>query len=126
MQIPFFENHEQGHSPREWRSRPRVRGARPHGTTPGRFSGTSSLAHNWVQLGHASKESGELRFSESCYLAAIELEPRQADTYLQLGHPLKLTGRSAQAQVAYTQALRLDAGCSDAVAELAQLRAASA
>jgi tetratricopeptide (TPR) repeat protein len=76
------------------------------------------MAHIWVQLGHARKEVGHLREAEACYLAALDIDGRVADTYLQLGHVLKVEGRTEAARSAYARALELDDQCPSAADEL--------
>lgn len=80
-----------------------------------------SLAHLWIQLGHALKEQGQLAEAETAYRKSLLLDDRVADAHLQLGHALKVTGRLDGAREAYFQALVCDQGCSDAVAELVSL-----
>lgn len=80
-----------------------------------------SLAHIWVQYGHALKESGEISKAEEAYLEAIRLDPSNADSNLQLGHARKLLGRTRAAAEAYVAALRLDPTLRDARTELMHL-----
>jgi len=71
-----------------------------------------------VQLGHALKESGDLRAAEGAYRAALAVEPDNPDTWLQLGHALKLLDRRADALDAYAGALARDPGFAPARQEL--------
>jgi glycosyltransferase involved in cell wall biosynthesis len=77
-----------------------------------------SLAHIWVQLGHAIKEQRRLEEAELAYVRAVELDPKSSDARLQLGHCRKLLGRLAQAQADYLSALRLDGDNAHARQEL--------
>jgi GT2 family glycosyltransferase/tetratricopeptide (TPR) repeat protein len=61
-----------------------------------------------VQLGHALKESGDLRAAEGAYRSALATDPDNADTWVQLGHALKLQNRRADAVDAYAEALARD------------------
>ncbi|WP_409937959.1 glycosyltransferase [Brevundimonas sp.] len=61
-----------------------------------------------VQLGHALKESGDVRAAEGAYRAALAIDPDNPDTWLQLGHALKLLDRRADALDAYAEALARD------------------
>jgi len=77
--------------------------------------------HLWVQLGHALKESGDLRGAERAYGEALEREPDAADTHLQLGHLLKLDGRRAEAAAAYARAVIMEPANPHALPELRTL-----
>ena len=67
-----------------------------------------SLAHIWVQYGHALQQAGQLGEAEAAYLRSLSLLPDFADTHRQLGHVLKRQGRLTEAEAAYTRAWRLD------------------
>lgn len=71
-----------------------------------------------VQLGHALKESGDVRAAEGAYRAALAVEPDNPDTWLQLGHALKLLDRRADALEAYAEALARDPDFAPARQEL--------
>ncbi|HQT78876.1 MAG TPA: tetratricopeptide repeat protein [Rhodopila sp.] len=75
----------------------------------------------WVQLGHARKESGDLKGAEAAYRQALALAPEIADTHVQLGHALKLQGARGAAIAAYARALRVDRTCTPALTELIAL-----
>ena len=75
----------------------------------------------WIQLGHATKESGDVEGAEGAYRNAIELSPEDSDAHLQLGHALKLRGRIDKAVDAYIQALALDPKNKHARRELVSL-----
>ena len=79
-----------------------------------------TLAHIWVQYGHALKEGGDKPAAEQAYRRALSILPHESDTHLQLGHVLKLQGRRMDATEAYLRAL--DEEPSNVVA-LAELRA---
>lgn len=89
------------------------------------LDGDSSLAHIWVQYGHAVKEQGDLKRAEAAYRQSIALNHASADTHVQLGHALKLQGRIDDARTAYATALRLDADCQPAARELQALRSSA-
>ncbi|MBV9693981.1 MAG: tetratricopeptide repeat protein, partial [Alphaproteobacteria bacterium] len=80
------------------------------------------LAHIWVQLGHARKESGDHGAAELAYREALRLKPDDADGHLQLGHLMKIRGQLAQAAESYARAAELDPGLADAQIELERLR----
>lgn len=67
-----------------------------------------SLAHIWVQYGHALKEQGQLAAADDAYRRSLALDAALADTHLQLGHVLKLQGRVDEAADAYLTAYRRD------------------
>jgi Flp pilus assembly protein TadD len=48
---------------------------------------------NWVQLGHALKESGALSEAEAAYRSAIACDGADPDPWLHLAHLLKLQNR---------------------------------
>jgi glycosyltransferase involved in cell wall biosynthesis len=79
-----------------------------------------SLAHIWVQYGHALKESRRYREAESAYRTALEVEDL-ADTHLQLGHLHKITGRRREAEEDYLRALERQPDLTDAWAELSRM-----
>jgi tetratricopeptide (TPR) repeat protein len=85
------------------------------------LAASSTLAHIWVQLGHARKESGALESAEQAYRAALKLDPDKADSHLQLGHLLKMSGRKAEAIACYRDAAETVEGSNDALRELAAL-----
>ncbi|WP_027527949.1 glycosyltransferase [Bradyrhizobium sp. Ec3.3] len=66
-----------------------------------------SLAHIWVQLGHALKESGHYQAAETAYRKALEIEETNADTFVMLGHLLKISGRPGEALQSYRNAQRI-------------------
>lgn len=68
-----------------------------------------SLAHIWVQYGHALKEGGGLSEALSAYHTALKLQDDNADTALQIGHCVKLMGNTNEAITWYLRALELDA-----------------
>ena len=63
---------------------------------------------NWIQLGHALKESGDYDGAERAYMTALKLTPNEPDVSLQLGHLFVRTRNSGRAIVAYRQALQLN------------------
>jgi tetratricopeptide (TPR) repeat protein len=67
-----------------------------------------SLAHIWVQYGHALKESGDPAKALSAYKRALQLQPKVADTALQIAHCVKLLGDVDQAKSWYLKAMDLD------------------
>ncbi|MEO1206032.1 MAG: glycosyltransferase [Pseudomonadota bacterium] len=77
-----------------------------------------SRADIWVQLGHAHKESGDLKAATDAYAQAIEIEPESSDAHLQLGHALKLRGDGDGARKSYESALGLDSQNFHAAQEL--------
>ncbi len=77
-----------------------------------------SLAHVWVQLGHARKELGELDAAADAYRRAGELEPGAADPLLHLGHLRKLEGDGPAAARLYMDAVQNEPHHPDAVSEL--------
>lgn len=79
-----------------------------------------SLAHIWIQYGHALKESGDRDGAERAYKKAIDLKPT-GDAFLQLGHVYKLNGRRALAEEYYIKALETEPGVADAETELVRL-----
>src|SRR5215467_3195915 len=79
-----------------------------------------SLAHIWVQYGHALKESRRYIEAETAYRTALEIEDL-ADTHLQLGHLHKITGRRREAEEDYLYALERQPDLADARAELARM-----
>lgn len=85
----------------------------------------NSLQHVWVQLGHATKESGDNHGAEAAYRKAIDLRPDDADAHLHLGHVLKLRGLIPGAIESYARALLLDPDLIDARAELLLLESHS-
>lgn len=78
------------------------------------------LAHIWVQLGHALKETQQYRQAEEAYNKAAGLEDA-ADTHLQLGHLYKVMGRHRQAETHYLRALEQQPNLSDARNELSRM-----
>src|SRR5215470_8627635 len=79
-----------------------------------------SLAHIWVQYGHALKESRRYIEAETAYRTALEIEDL-ADTHLQLGHLHKITGRRREAEKDYLRALERQPDLADARAELSRM-----
>lgn len=79
------------------------------------------LAHIWIQLGHAQKESGDLAAAETAYRRAERLRPTSADPRLHLGHLSKLRGDMAGAARDYLAAARLAPNEPDVVSELRDL-----
>lgn len=79
------------------------------------------LAHIWIQLGHALKESGDLAGAETAYRQAERLQPASAEPLLHLGHLSKLRGDTAGAVRGYLAAARLEPNAPDAVGELHKL-----
>jgi len=79
-----------------------------------------SLAHIWVQYGHALKESRRYGEAESAYRTALEIEDL-ADTHLQLGHLHKITGRRRDAEEDYLRALERQPDLADARTELSRM-----
>jgi tetratricopeptide (TPR) repeat protein len=67
-----------------------------------------SLAHIWVQYGHALKESGDPAKALTAYKRALELQPKVADTALQIAHCVKILGDVDQAKSWYLKAMDLD------------------
>ncbi|WP_320196489.1 tetratricopeptide repeat protein [Agrobacterium rosae] len=67
-----------------------------------------SLAHIWVQYGHALKESGDANGALASYHRALEMQPGNADTTLQIAHCLKVLGSIDEAKGWYLKALALD------------------
>ena len=61
----------------------------------------------WMQLGHASKEAGDLDGAEAAYRTAQSLLQGDADVPLQIGHLMKLRGRNQDAVAAYGAALAI-------------------
>ncbi len=85
-----------------------------------------SLAHIWVQYGHALKESGNLAAALGAYRRALELKPDDADTHLQLGHALKLSGQYRDAGLAYLRSYQMAPSVLHARTELIRLGWSSA
>ena len=83
-----------------------------------------SLAHIWVQYGHALQQAGQLGEAEAAYLRSLSLLPDFADTHRQLGHVLKRQGRLTEAEAAYTRAWRLDPELDDIRQLLQEVRLA--
>jgi glycosyltransferase involved in cell wall biosynthesis len=81
-----------------------------------------SLAHIWVQHGHALKQSGKIFDALAAYSTAASLSPKVADTHIQLGHALKLQGRLEEAESAYAHAFALDPSSLPAWQELQALK----
>ena len=81
-----------------------------------------TLAHIWVQLGHARKEGGDYASAELAYREALRLTPEDADGHLQLGHLLKIRGQLSEAAESYARAAQLDPRLRDAQMELERLR----
>jgi glycosyltransferase involved in cell wall biosynthesis len=79
------------------------------------------LAHIWIQLGHAQKESGDLAAAETAYRRAERLQPTSADPLLHLGHLSKLRGDMAGAARGYLAAARLAPNEVGVVSELHNL-----
>ncbi|GAN54797.1 glycosyltransferase [Tanticharoenia sakaeratensis] len=68
-----------------------------------------TLAHIWVQLGHACKENGDLAEAEAAYRQAARLLPDDIEPWLLLGHLLALSGKPQASIDAFTEAQRLSA-----------------
>ena len=77
-----------------------------------------SLAHIWVQLGHAAKEAGQRDDAETAYKEAAKLKPGDADPHLHLGHLFHLAGDHARSGSHYLQAFRADPGLLEASSAL--------
>lgn len=77
-----------------------------------------TLAHIWVQLGHALKEQGLLDAAEQAYRASLALAETSSDSWLQLGHLLKCRGRRLEAVAAYGRAVLLENASASARAAL--------
>ncbi|WP_081433851.1 tetratricopeptide repeat protein [Azorhizobium caulinodans] len=60
-----------------------------------------------VQLGHALKESGDLRAAEAAYSAAATGNPSDADVLIHLGHLLKRLNRPAEARTFFERSVAL-------------------
>lgn len=82
-----------------------------------------SLAHIWVQRGHALRESGDTAAAARAYAQAAELAPDTSDALLHLGHAHRALGDRAAAVRAYLRAARVDRN-PDAMGELHRLLAA--
>lgn len=67
-----------------------------------------SLAHIWMQYGHALKEQGKLTEAEAAYKRSLKLTGDTSDGLLQLGHVHKLQGRIDDAKRCYRSSLQLD------------------
>lgn len=81
-----------------------------------------SLAHIWVQYGHALREADVPEEAARAYAQAAELAPHASDPWLHLGHARKQAGDRAGAARAYLGAARIDRNA-DAVGELHRLLA---
>src|ERR1700744_4165457 len=77
-----------------------------------------SLAHIWIQLGHAHKELGEYAAAEEAYHRAARLAPNSSEAPLHLGHLCKIQGDHAGANRLYIQAARLEPGHPDVLTEV--------
>lgn len=77
-----------------------------------------ALGGMWVQLGHALKESGNLKDAADAYRQAVALDPEDDDAHLQLGHVLKLAGDTGGALMAYRHSLKINPTSEQAIAEL--------
>ncbi len=77
-----------------------------------------SLAHIWIQLGHARKELSEFEAAEAAYQRSARLAPNTSEAPLHLGHLRKLIGDLNGANRLYIQAARLDPGHPDVLAEV--------
>ena len=77
-----------------------------------------SLAHIWLQLGHARKELGELDAAADAYRRAAELLPDAAEPLLHLGHVRKITGDGAGAARFYMDAAKTEPNHLEAISEL--------
>ncbi len=62
----------------------------------------------WVQLGHVSKENGDLTGAEAAYRRAEELKPEDADLALNIGHLMKALRRTRDAKRYYARSFDLD------------------
>ena len=82
------------------------------------------LAHIWVQLGHAHKESGDIEIALADYARAADLSPTDPDPRIHLGLCSKLLGRSADANRHYLAAL--ERGPADLSTTIDALRTAPA
>lgn len=78
------------------------------------------LAHIWVQLGHALKESGRRTEAEGAYKRSLEMAD-EADTYLHLGHLYKLLNRRRDSVASYLRALEREPDMIDARNELLRM-----
>jgi len=85
-----------------------------------------TLAHIWIQLGHAEKERGRLGDAEAAYARAAMLQPDDAEPLLHLGHIYKLLGNVAGAAQSYLRAARLKPGNPHAIEELQRFLAGAA
>ena len=70
-------------------------------TNPGSFA-------IWVQLGHASKEAGDLAGAEDAYLRAEAIDGNDPDLALNLGHLMKSLHRRGDAERYYARSFDLD------------------
>lgn len=71
----------------------------------------------WVQLGHATKEAGDLDGAGRAYQTAMQLRPTDADLLLSLGHLAKIQDELGQAADFYARSLAIN-GNTDARKEL--------
>jgi radical SAM protein with 4Fe4S-binding SPASM domain len=81
-----------------------------------------SLAHIWVQYGHALKESGAPAEAEAAYRRSLALRPDVADTHLQLGRVLVMLARRDEAVEVFARGLELDPKCAAIRREWGALR----
>jgi glycosyltransferase involved in cell wall biosynthesis len=79
-----------------------------------------SLAHIWVQYGHALKEQRKLSEAGIAYERALAGDQNNDDTYLQIGHLKKIQGNLSEAKLWYEKALALNQR-SEAKSELVAL-----
>ena len=82
-----------------------------------------SLAHIWIQLGHAHKERGADTDAEAAYRKAAALQPGSAEPYLHIGHLEKDRGALGEAGRCYLRAVQSDPSHADALGELIDLAA---
>lgn len=80
-----------------------------------------SLAHIWMQLGHAEKERNRVGDAEAAYVRASILRPDSAEPLLHLGHIYKTSGNLPGALRAYLTAARHQPSNPHALEELRRL-----
>ena len=76
----------------------------------------SERAGNWIQYGHALKESGYHQRAEVAYRRALDLLPNDPDLQMQLGHLAKVRGDFPAADLAFSEADRLGYPARDEIA----------
>lgn len=109
----YFRRAEAIRGPGNWAKAARLyeEGLRWHGDRPGQ----------WLQYGHALKESGRIGPAIQAYLTAIRIDPDVAEFHFQLGLAREGLGNHIRAMKCYERALALDPAMEKAEQELRRL-----